>query len=150
MTEALRQAPPAARACVFTLDGAAFALPVESVREVVVFEETTPVPRAPAHVVGVANLRGEVMPVVDPAPRLGLGGRPRDRRLRTLVVAGPAPVALVIDDVLGLAGFDDVLAPGDAARRTYGALALGLLRLDGGLVTLLDASRLVGALRGEG
>ena len=47
------------------LGGETFAIDVRQAREVVGFEDATPVPLAPPHVLGVANLRGEVVTIVD-------------------------------------------------------------------------------------
>ena len=52
------------RACVFAFGGAELAADIRHTREVVVLPDRTPVPRAPAHVLGVANLRGSVVPIV--------------------------------------------------------------------------------------
>jgi purine-binding chemotaxis protein CheW len=71
----LALAPDAAlvgRACVVLLGGRPFAVDVTDAREVVVLETTTPVPGAPAAVIGVMNLRGNVLPVVEARPLLGL------------------------------------------------------------------------------
>ena len=65
-------APPTPRACLFALAGARFAVDVRSAREVVVFDDITAVPLASPHLVGVANLRGTVMPIVDVRDMLGL------------------------------------------------------------------------------
>ncbi len=151
MTATVVDVPATLRACVFTLGDTAFALPVTDVREVVVVEEWTAVPLAPRHVIGVANRRGEVLPIADAREALGLASRPPGRRLRTVVVGvGAREVAVVIDDVLGLEQFDELLPLGDGARAAYGGRALGLLWSEDRVVTLLDAERLVGALRGEG
>lgn len=49
----------------FTLDGEAFATEISRVREVLEYTQVTPVPRTPAYMQGVINLRGSVVPVVD-------------------------------------------------------------------------------------
>ena len=104
-------APPAPRACLFELAGARFAVDVRSAREVVLFDEITAVPRAPRHLVGVANLRGTVMPIVDVRELLGLAESRSGRTLRTLVVRdGAVQAALVVDTVVGLEPFGDVVA----------------------------------------
>jgi len=46
---------------VFGLDGAAYAVPVERVREIVRMRELTTIPRAPGWLLGVVALRGEVV-----------------------------------------------------------------------------------------
>ena len=56
----------------FTLDREEFGIPVTQVREVIRVSEITRVPQAPAHVRGVANLRGRILAVVELRSRLGL------------------------------------------------------------------------------
>lgn len=149
MTDTLELSPVASewRACVFTIGGELFALDVAAVREVVTVDEVTPVPLAPPHVLGVANLRGTVLAVVDPRAVLGLESRPAGRRLRALVVAAAGcEVALVVDDVLGLESLEDPLAhPGPS--RALAGLATGVVQWRGRPLIALDAANLVAALR---
>ena len=56
----------------FALDREEFGIPVTQVREVIRVSEITRVPQAPAHVRGVANLRGRILAVVELRSRLGL------------------------------------------------------------------------------
>jgi len=59
--------------CVtFTLGDEMYAVPVEYVREIVRLQKLTRVPLAPKYVEGIANLRGEVLPVINLRTRLGL------------------------------------------------------------------------------
>lgn len=142
----------AIRACLFVLGGERFGIEVRSVREVVVAEEFTIVPRAPAYLVGVANLRGFILPILDIRPLLGLPSRPVTRGTRILVVeAGSGQVGVAVDDVVGLTSFAEVLPFGEAARRTYHEFGVGLASHGDGVVTLLDAARVLETLkRAEG
>jgi purine-binding chemotaxis protein CheW len=56
----------------FLLGAEEYAVPIGRVREVVRCPPITEVPRAPAHVLGVVTVRGEVVAVFDPRGRLGL------------------------------------------------------------------------------
>lgn len=49
----------------FTLDGERYCIETRCVREVRRFGEVTPLPGVPDFLVGVANLRGEILPVID-------------------------------------------------------------------------------------
>ena len=49
----------------FGLGNEDYGLEILKVREIVSCMEVTPVPRTPAHVKGVINLRGQVIPVID-------------------------------------------------------------------------------------
>jgi len=154
-TEVLERAGAgAARACLFGLGGERFAIEIRRAREVVVVEELTTVPRGPAYLVGVANLRGHILPILDVRPLLGLASRPVGRGSRVLVVdPGSGQVGLAVDAILGLESFDGVAPLGEAARRAYGELGVGTVRHEDGPVTLLDVGRVLDALKrggGEG
>ena len=91
--------------------GERYALPVGDVREVEARGELTPVPGAPASVVGIRNLRGSILPVVELAGALGLG----DGRGATLVVtdAGGLTAGLAVDEVIGVEPLPDRVEPTD-------------------------------------
>jgi purine-binding chemotaxis protein CheW len=145
---------PAFRACLFTVAGARFAVDVRSAREVALFEELTPVPRAPRHLVGVANLRGTVVPIVDVGPLLGLPALREPRSVRTLVLRdGALLVAMVVEAVLGLEPFETVLAPDAPAAprdRVPSRFLNGWLAWAGETVPVLDAGRVLTELRAAG
>jgi len=116
-----------------------YALELDAVREVVPRPVVTPVPRAPAGVLGVLNLRGEVVPVLDTARLLGVGHAAAAAHVAVAETArGPAalaadglPVRVTLGDPAGAAEL-----PAGLARFTVGD----------GVATLLDAESLVGAL----
>ncbi len=71
---------------VFRLGKEEFGVPIESVQEIVrVPEELTRVPKTPAFVEGVVNLRGSVLPVIDQRRRLGMKMVERNDRQRIMV-----------------------------------------------------------------
>jgi purine-binding chemotaxis protein CheW len=71
---------------VFRLGAEEFGVPIDSVQEIVRVPETlTHVPKAPASVEGVINLRGSVLPVVDLRRRLGLPAIERNDGQRIVV-----------------------------------------------------------------
>jgi purine-binding chemotaxis protein CheW len=148
MSTSVLEQTQAVRACLFQLAGESFAVEVRWAREVVVFEDYTVVPRAPAHVVGVANLRGSIIPILDVRAILGLSGHQIGRGSTALVVSeGGVQVALAIEGILGLESFDEVVPFGEAGRKEFGEFGVGLLRRGEGLVTLLDVPKLLEALR---
>lgn len=86
---------------VFHLDAEEFAVPIASVQEIVrVPAELTRVPRTPAFVEGVINLRGAVLPVIDQRRRLGLARVDRDDRQRIMVfLLGGVRTGFIVDAV---------------------------------------------------
>jgi purine-binding chemotaxis protein CheW len=85
-----------------------FAVPASDVAEVIRSPAVTRVPLGPTSLVGVANLRGAVMPVVSLRALLGTEGEP-PASSRVIVINRGAPVGLVIDEVTALGAVDGVL-----------------------------------------
>ncbi len=151
MSATVVETPQAIRACLFNLTGELFAVDVKHAREVVVLEDYTAVPLAPAYLVGVANLRGYILPILDIRPLLGLPAQRVGRGCKVLVIGtGSVQIAIAIDGVLGLEWFGEAVPFGEAARRQYGELGVGLLERGDRLVTLLDAVKVLEALRVKG
>jgi two-component system chemotaxis response regulator CheV len=111
---------------------------VSHVREVDELGEPTPVPGAPAAIVGVRNVRGQVVPVIDVASLLGL---PRAAGPKRVVIAeeGRRRAALAVDAV-----YDVAEAP-DAGEQSDSALVSGVALVDGALVGVLDLPALLSA-----
>jgi purine-binding chemotaxis protein CheW len=70
----------------FFLSREEYGVDVRLVQEIIRVSEITPVPRAPASIKGVINLRGRVIPVIDLKKKLGLGEVEPGRRTRIVVV----------------------------------------------------------------
>ena len=63
---------PSVRAAIISLGGELFTIDLQYVREVFVVESITPVPGMPSGLVGVTNLRGTVIPLLDLRQMFGL------------------------------------------------------------------------------
>jgi purine-binding chemotaxis protein CheW len=90
-----------------------FALPASDVAEVIRPPAVTRVPLGPPSLLGVANLRGAVMPVVSLHGLLGREGNPSSHA-RVVVIDRGAPVGLAIDRVASLGAATDDAAEGEA------------------------------------
>ena len=86
------------RAAVISLAGELFTIELNSVREVFVVESITPVPGMPPGLIGVTNLRGTVIPLLDLRPTFALNS---DEPLRYAVVVkhGKWQVGVLVDTV---------------------------------------------------
>lgn len=119
-----------------------YALPVERVLEVVGPGDVCPVFGVPPEVLGVRNLRGQVLPVLDLGGVLGIAPARHDGPL-VVVEVPPARAMLAVDELV------DVGSPGDAAEDTESELLSGAVLVDGGLVGVLDLPRLLDAIHGD-
>lgn len=88
----------------FHLDSEEFGIRVLQVREIMGLQDITAVPQTPAHVKGVINLRGKVIPVLCLRTKFNLQPTPYTARTCIIVVqvrgdAGPFHVGIVVDAV---------------------------------------------------
>lgn len=86
------------RAAIVSLGGELFTIDLQNVREVFVVESITPVPGMPSGLVGVTNLRGTVVPLLDLRRMIGL---PAESALKYAVVLkhGNWQVGVLVDTV---------------------------------------------------
>jgi purine-binding chemotaxis protein CheW len=88
---------------LFTLETQRYALHLSAVERVVRAVEVTPLPRAPAIVLGVVNAQGRIIPVVNVRKRFGLPEREIDLGDSLILARTSArSVALAVDAVAGL------------------------------------------------
>src|SRR6478736_4630638 len=84
----------------FRVDGRSFGIDVGAIREIKGWQQTTPLPNAASHVLGVINLRGAIIAVYDLRRRLGLGPSTISRSSVVIVVdLGERLAGLLVDAV---------------------------------------------------
>jgi chemotaxis signal transduction protein len=138
----------ASRLLFFVLGGERLAVDIRWLRGIVSIDDCTLVPCAPPHLLGLANLRGSALPILDAGPALGLAGRYVGGRMLVLVVAaGEARVGLAIEAVLGLEDAGGIVPFGEGTPGPQLELGLGLVRRDGGVALLLNVAKLLNTLR---
>jgi purine-binding chemotaxis protein CheW len=115
--------------------GEHYAIPVDGVLEIAEHGEVSDVPGTPPDVLGVRNLRGQVIPVIDLASALDL--RSSSDRERMVVVEDSGRMAgLAVDGVV------DVGALGEATEEVDSPYLRGALLVDGALVGVIDIAAL--------
>ena len=89
----------------FMVGEVAYAVPISAVKEIVNPTPLTELPHAPPAVVGVADHRGEVVPIVDLRTRFGLAAQYDARRTKWILVdVEGRTVGLVVDSVTEVFG----------------------------------------------
>jgi purine-binding chemotaxis protein CheW len=122
-----------------------YAVPIARVKEIANPLEIVALPHAPGAVCGVADYRGDVVPVVDMRVRFGLGPTVVTRRTKWIVVdVGDRFCAMVVDgvtEVFGTVGAELRPAPALGGGEDVRGIA-GVTTHLGGLVFVLDIRRL--------
>lgn len=123
-----------------------FCMNIRTVREIRGWTVATPMPHAPDYVVGVINLRGAVMPVVNLGSRLGFGPtEPTERHAIIVTDFGDRQVGLLVDavcDTLTIKGDQLQPAPEIGSLRAS-AFVEGFLPLDGRMINVLALDHVI-------
>jgi purine-binding chemotaxis protein CheW len=125
---------------VFSLGPEAYALPLRQVREVVQGPALTVLPTAPPSVLGLLNLRSDVLPVLDTSMLVG-SPFPAPPRYVVVVETASGPVGLASDGRPRIVELG--VASGQEHAQERAEPAAGLHTVDGGPVLLLDVRTLV-------
>jgi purine-binding chemotaxis protein CheW len=129
----------------FLINDVHYAVDIRRVKEIIRPLPVVPIPHPPPAVMGVADHRGEVVPVLDVRMRFGLSPTAPTRRTKWIVVMLPGKsVGLVVDAIT------EVFAAGDEDQRMVPAIgagdrARGIITVyghRGTLVFVLDADQI--------
>lgn len=131
----------------FTLGNEEYGIDIMVVREIKGWTDTTMIPNAPAHVRGVINLRGVIVPIFDLRARFGVGLTvPTSMHVVIIVAAGSRTVGLLVDTV------SDIISVDPKAIRPVPEMGLpsedqyldGLVAIEQRMVTLVSLAGLFG------
>lgn len=125
----------------FRIGDQEFTVNVMSVREIRGWTPAMPMPHTPDYVMGVINLRGAVLPIVDLSLRLGMkAAEPTPRHVIIVIQVHDRLVGLLVDavsDILTIT--DDLIQPTpEVASDLVRSFARGILAIDGRMICLIE------------
>jgi purine-binding chemotaxis protein CheW len=137
------------RICLISLGGEFFAIDLRHVREVFELESVTPVPGMPASLVGVANLRGTVVPLADLRPALGMSAAATPKYV-VVVRYGNQQVGVLIDEVPEIRTVhpDDMLAASTQTLTESRPFLSGLLKIEDRVSGMVEVPKLLACVEG--
>ncbi len=129
---------------VFNLAEEHYGVDITAVEGIIKMQPITVVPRAPAFVEGVINLRGSVLPVIDLGKRFGLPAEKETKETRIVVVEVMGTnVGMVVDavsEVLRVSD-EDIEPPSPVVTTVDSAFITGIAKVDERLIILLDLAK---------
>ena len=136
----------------FTLGDETYGVDILRVQEIRGWQPVTRIPQAPSHVLGVLNLRGSIVPIVDLRMRFSLQHAEYTPLTVIIVLTVQSPTGrrdfgVVVDgvsDVIDVAASDVKPAPEFGAQVSTEFIE-GLASVSGRMVMLLDIDQLIGA-----
>lgn len=128
------------------LDGQMCGIPVLEVHDVLSKQVMTKIPKSPAAIAGVLNLRGQIVTAIDLRKRLNLADREDSNDEMNVVVEYQAePYSLIIDkvgDVLSLS--NDAFEKNPVTLEAcWQEVSTGIFRLEEELLVILDIEKLL-------
>lgn len=136
----------------FALDNEVFAVPVAVVREILDHEDAFRIPNGPEYLLGLRDVRGQGVPVIDLRLKLGLSRTVATQHTRVLVVdiclgERQLTLGLVADRVFEVVAFrgDQLEAAPDIGVHWNSHYIDGVVRRDQGFVVVIDLGRLLSA-----
>ena len=134
----------------FVLQEEEYGVHILKVRGIQGWQKTTPIPNVPDYVLGVINLRGEVVPIIDLRMRFGLESVPYTAETVVIIVkVGPAhserTVGLVVDAVADVQNInpEEMKNKPDLGGSINDDFVKGLAMIDEKMIILLEIDNLV-------
>ena len=150
MSEPTKSVAAPGKYLTFALAQEEYGLPVLKVREIIKIMDITAVPQVPAHVKGVINLRGKVIPIIDLRLKFGMPAVDYTERTCIIVVeveleARRIMLGIIVDsvsDVLNIVA-DEIEKTPDFGERLDTTYMQGVAKIKGKVKILLDLDRIL-------
>ncbi len=119
----------------FELGGERYALDIQLAREIVEMIPITPIPRSPAYISGVINLRGEITNIMNLNTLLGLPGEKARENQKIIVLvpdaAGGSNVGIIVDDVSSVLQIteSDIDHMGEGFASEFSSFVKGIIKI---------------------
>ncbi|MBA2861943.1 chemotaxis protein CheW [Methanococcus maripaludis] len=133
---------------VFKLASNEYCLRVTGVREVLKLQDITSIPNTPSYIVGVTNIRGEIMPIIDLRKKLNLFEDVADEDSEKLVMVveiDGVPIGILVDsvsDVMQISSeqIEDIEG---IKKNASGEYIEGIAKIGNRLIIILDIKNLI-------
>lgn len=130
----------------FRLAEEVYGIEVMQVKEVLRLTEITPVPGAPGYVLGIINLRGNVVTVLDTRKRFGLSEKESDEASRIVIMeAGEQVFGMLVDSVAEVVYLkaSEIESSPNVGNDESSRYIQGVHSQDGELLILVDVNKLL-------
>ena len=126
-----------------------YGIKIQYVNEIIGFQDITPVPETESYIMGLINLRGKIIPVIDVQKRFGQEPSEYNDRTCIIVVDVKATtVGLIVEKIAEAVEIKDenILPPPTISRvdRIQNKYVYGIAKVGDSVKLLLDPERLLG------
>ena len=131
---------------IFELANESYGIDIAMVESIIKMQAITHLPQTPAYVMGVTNLRGSVLPVIDLRTRFSLEVQEATRQTRIIIITmGNIKVGVIVDGVSEvLRVSDELIEPlPPMVNSANSAFLKGIVRLEERLIILLELGKVL-------
>lgn len=128
----------------FSLGDEEYALELLKVREVIALPEVTPIPQTPAYFLGIINLRGQVITVLDLRAKLGIKPLKQSEEAVIICDLGTISLGVLVDSINSVVepSSEEISEKPDIKNQRSMEYITGVYKHAQGLVLLLDITKL--------
>jgi len=145
MTNAIKQSGTYLEIVSFHLGDQEFCIDIMAIREIRGWAPSTPIPHAPADVIGVMNLRGSVIPIIDLAYKLGMQSTVANERSAIVVAeVHNMVIGMLVDrvsDILTIAS-NQVQPVPEVTASFDRAYCEGIIATENGMICFLNLAKM--------
>lgn len=137
---------PVLRWVTFRLGDETYGINVMQVQEVLRMTEIAPVPGAPSYVLGIVNLRGNVVTVIDTRNRFGLPPVDTDDATRIVIIETEGHIiGVLVDSVAEVVNLQssEIETPPNVGNHESARYIQGVYSRDGEILILVDVNKLL-------
>ena len=134
------------RALVFSLGGENYSFDISQIKEVVRLKQITKVPNVPGFIVGIMNLRGEIISILDIRSFFGLNNKEKTGDMRVIITdVTQEVIGIMVDKVLDTIDIvEDEIQPSLATLRSdLAGYTCGQVEIENEILTLLDLEKIL-------
>jgi len=145
VTKLKRTSAELSRFIEFSLGKEDYAIPLLMVREVISVPETTPIPKSPVHFLGIMNLRGQVISVVDLRKKLKIEAKQDKEEAVIIVDIGGMNIGVVVDSINKVLAFssEEVSDMPEVENQLNTQYIYGVFKKEDSLTVLLDIAKVL-------
>ena len=134
----------------FTLGDSHYGINVAKIREILTYQEVTPVPNTHPSVEGIFMPRDTMITVINLKNSLGME-QSDEKGLFIITNFNKLDIAFHVDQVIGLhrVSWDEIIKPDSTLNGTDGSVSTGVIKIDNKLVVILDFESIVSSISPE-
>ena len=129
----------------FNLGPEPYGIPLLSVKEVITLPETTRIPNAPSYYIGIMNLRGQIISIIDLRKKLGINPQEVNEEAVVIIEIEGMGIGLVVDSINKVLNIplEQLKAVPEVSSQVNSKYIIGVFSADTKLVVILDLEKVL-------